>query len=300
MPLDGSEADTLGLADLNRSAEALWLQVQSTWPGFSVDVLPEVESTNTHAMQMGRQGAEAPCVVVAWRQTAGRGRAGRHWQAAPGQTLTMSLAMPLALDKVPGGGSALSLVVGLAVAETLRCLPGEPDVKLKWPNDLWVEGRKLGGILIEAMAPAHLPAGQRWVVIGLGLNLRETPTEQQAHRCDLAAVVKGAAPSAGQAMALLVPAMLSRIHDFTQHGFAPLVAPWAALDALAHQPVALWSRLPDGVSADHPDAPPPSHTGTACGVAPDGALLVQDAAGQLQRWQVGDVSVRPGTRPSPL
>jgi BirA family transcriptional regulator, biotin operon repressor / biotin---[acetyl-CoA-carboxylase] ligase len=70
---------------------------------------------------------------------------------------------------VPGGGSALSLAAGLAVAEALRALPGQPPVQLKWPNDLQVHGRKLGGLLIEAQAPAHLPAGERWVVIGLGL-----------------------------------------------------------------------------------------------------------------------------------
>lgn len=295
-----SETDIQGLADLNRGAEALWQQVQAQWPGLSVEVQPSLASTNTHAMQMGRHGAEAPCVVIAWRQTSGRGRAGRPWQASPGHTLTLSLALPLALDEVPGGGSALSLVVGLAVAETLRTLPGQPDVKLKWPNDLWIQGRKLGGILIEAMAPPHLPTGHRWVVIGLGLNLRDTPLDLQAQRCDLAAFLHGAALSPGQAMSLLVPAMLKRIQDFTRQGFAPLACAWTALDALAHQPVALWSRLPEGMSADHPEAPAPTHTGTACGVAPDGALLVQDAAGQLQRWHVGDVSVRPGVTSGPL
>ena len=292
--------DTEGLADLNQAAEALWLQVQQAalpeaWrQGFSVDVLAEVDSTNTRAMALGRDpqaGATAPTVVVAWRQTAGRGRAGRQWQAQPGHTLTFSLGLPLNLQAVPGGGSALSLAAGLAVAESLRTLPGQPPVQLKWPNDLQVAGRKLGGLLIEAQAPAHLPAGERWVVIGVGLNLGPTPAEWQAQRVALADL--GCTLTPGVAMALLVPALLQAAHRFGQQGFAPLQARWQALHALQGHEVALWARLPDGVSPDAPQAPEPDHIGQLEGVNPDGSLRVRLPDGTLGQWQVGDVSVRP-------
>ncbi|TBO31243.1 biotin--[acetyl-CoA-carboxylase] ligase [Aquabacterium lacunae] len=296
----GPATEAEGLADLNQAAEALWLAVQQAdlpeaWrQGFSVEVLAEVGSTNTCAMTLGRNaesGAAAPAVVVAWQQTAGRGRAGRSWQAQPGHTLTCSLGLPLNLDAVPGGGSALSLAAGLAVAEALRTLPGHPPVQLKWPNDLQVAGRKLGGLLIEAQAPAHLPAGERWVVIGLGLNLGPTPHEQQGQRVALADL--GCTLTPGVALALLMPALLQAVHWFSQHGFAPLQARWQALHALQGREVALWARLPDGVSPDAPHAPAPDQSGHLEGVNSDGSLRVRLPDGTVAQWQVGDVSVRP-------
>ncbi len=292
--------DAEGLADLNQAAEALWLQVQQAdlpeaWRlGFSAEVMAEVGSTNTRAMALGRDtqaGASAPTVVVAWQQTAGRGRAGRAWQAQPGHTLTCSLGLPLNLDTVPGGGSALSLAAGLAVAEALRALPGQPPVQLKWPNDLQVHGRKLGGLLIEAQAPAHLPAGERWVVIGLGLNLGPTPPEQQGQRVALADLGDTLTP--GGALALLMPALLQGVHRFSLQGFAPLQARWEALHALQGREVALWARLPDGMSPDAPGAPPPDQVGQLEGVNPDGSLRVRLPDHTQAQWQVGDVSVRP-------
>ena len=167
-----------GLADLNRAAEQLWLAAQPAWPTLSIEVLPEVGSTNAHALALGRDGARDPVVVTAWRQTAGRGRAGRQWDAQPGQALTLSLALPLALADVPGGGSALSLAVGLWTAQALDGLRSgaAPLVQLKWPNDLWVADRKLGGILIEAIQGPALTPEQRWVVIG------GDPGDHAAHR----------------------------------------------------------------------------------------------------------------------
>jgi BirA family biotin operon repressor/biotin-[acetyl-CoA-carboxylase] ligase len=280
--------DAQGLADLNDAAERVWLACQPRWPGLSVEVAAELGSTNTRALQLGREGADAPCVVVAWRQTAGRGRAGRAWQAQPGQTLTMSLALPVALDQVPGGGSALSLAVGLSVAEALSpLLPASaPSIGLKWPNDLWVDDHKLGGILIEAIQAPGLPAGQRWVVIGIGLNLRHTPAEWQAERTDLAQL--GASVSAGQAMAAIVPPLLQACTDFEQQGFAPLVAGYHARDVLIGRPVKLWRHQASGPAQGAPDA-----EGRAQGVGPDGALQIQHHDGALTPWHIGEVSVRP-------
>lgn len=285
-----------GLADLHAAAERIWLDAQAAWPSITVDVLPEVGSTNAHAMAQGREAPTGPLVVAAWRQTAGRGRAGRSWEARSGDTLTFSLALPLALLDVPGGGSALSLAVGVMVVRALQRLPrqgdapGTPALGLKWPNDLWIDGRKLGGILIEAAHPPGLPAHRRWVVVGIGINLQGTAADQAAQRTDLAGHGwhRPGRPDApltpGDVLQVLVPELLAGIATFEQRGFAAFRDAWHGLDVLAGQSVSLWRQ---GVSSRPPDA-----QGQALGVDDHGALLIHDDRGQTQAWAVGDVSVR--------
>ena len=283
-----------GLADLNRAAEQLWLATQPDWPTLSVEVLPEVGSTNAHALAAGRDGAKDPVVVTAWRQTAGRGRAGRQWDALPGQALTLSLALPLRLADVPGGGSALSLAVGLWTAQALDSLRGgitAPPLQLKWPNDLWVGDRKLAGILIEAIQGPALAPEQRWVVIGLGLNLARTPEALQGERTDAASSL-GLVLTPGDAMVALVPALLKGLRHFEGTGFAPLRAAYAERDALLGRPVALWRHMQAGNTTARPDA-----EGIAHGVDGHGALLVDDGQGPLIPWSIGEVSVRPRQHP---
>ncbi|MEY2840355.1 MAG: hypothetical protein RJB60_2654 [Pseudomonadota bacterium] len=289
--------DAAGIADLNQAAEELWLACSGTWPTLSIEVLPEVGSTNTRALQMGREGANAPCVVVAWRQSAGRGRSGRSWEAQPGQTLTISLGLPLALDAVPGGGSALSLAVGLSVAESIDALrgPGVKPIGLKWPNDLWMHDRKLGGILIEASTAPALAPKHRWVVIGLGLNL-DLSDDAPADRLSLREL--GLPISPGQAMLALVPGLLKACAQFEAEGFAPLAQRYAQRDVLAGREVGLWK-----LQAPSPTEPQGADTrGLAQGVASDGALKVQalgpdgQAQGEPLLWRMGEVSVRPTPR----
>ncbi|MFM8865947.1 MAG: biotin--[acetyl-CoA-carboxylase] ligase, partial [Limnohabitans sp.] len=145
-------------------AESIWEQVAPLLPGFTVEVLPEIDSSNTELLRRARAGRTEPTLLVAERQTAGRGRLGRPWQSAVGDSLTFSLGLPYA----PQQWSGLSLAVGLSLAEALH-----PDIGLKWPNDLWLHERKLGGILIEAAT-----SGERsQLVVGVGLNIRPRPAE---------------------------------------------------------------------------------------------------------------------------
>ena len=145
--------------DLQRTLEPLLA-------GITIEVMAEVDSTNSELMRRIRQGQRAPQLLIAERQSAGRGRQGRTWLShtdPQGQphvhaSLTFSLSLPLQRSDLSG----LSLAVGLALAEALH-----PAIGLKWPNDLWWEGRKLGGILIETAN--HGP--HRFAVIGVGLNL---------------------------------------------------------------------------------------------------------------------------------
>lgn len=289
------------MIDLNAAAEQIWLATQADCPNISLEVLPETDSTNTQLLARGRAGDTAPMLLAAHQQTAGRGRHGRQWLAQAGDSLTFSLGLPLDLDRVPGGGSALSLAVGLAVAEALDAglatlgLAAQDPITLKWPNDLWWRQRKLGGILIEATPAPGLPAGQRWVVIGVGINLR-LPTGPQPESLN-ATCLQDISPeplTSGQVWTWVAPPLLRATQRFAHEGFAPLRAAYARRDALAGQDVALWQ----GASAPEVLRGVPTQTGRAQGVDEQGALLVHTGA-DLQRWTTGDVSVRLATTPPP-
>lgn len=246
-------------------AEAVWEQVSPLLPGFTVEVLPEVDSTNSELMRRARAGRLEPVLLVAERQSAGRGRIGRSWEGgAPGDSLMVSLGLPL----TPRDWSGLSLAVGVAVAEALH-----PAIRLKWPNDLWVDGRKLGGILVETAAVPG--AGMRYAIAGIGVNMAP-PVASQASTPPFA--LSELVPHADPGVALLRIAgpLVRAVLAFQQAGFAPFQPRFRALDLLLGREV----RLSDGTS------------GTARGVDGQGALLVHTAAG-LTAVTSAEVSVRP-------
>lgn len=243
-------------------AESIWEQVSPLLPGFTVEVLPEIDSTNSELMRRARAGHTEPTLLVAERQTAGRGRLGRPWQSAAGDSLTFSLGLPFA----PKDWSGLSLAVGLAVAESLH-----PDIGLKWPNDLWWQDRKLAGILIEAATTA----GRSQVVIGIGINIR--PRSAQGLSTPPAALGElWPAASAGEALLRLMPMLVRTLLDFEQRGFAPLQARYAARDVLRGREI----HTSDGLH------------GQALGVGPTGALRWRGHDGERELLS-HEVSVRP-------
>lgn len=254
---------------MNWPAEAIWEAVAPLLPGFTVEVLPQIDSSNSELMRRARAGQADPVLLVAESQTAGRGRLGRSWHSAPGDSLTFSLGLPLA----PPSWSGLSLAVGASLAESLH-----PSVRLKWPNDLWVDGRKLAGILIETASFGQGGAAARQAVIGVGINIAPRPadglsTPPAALRELLQEV------DAPAALLRVVPGLVRDLLGFQQAGFAPFHARFDARDALRDRPV----TLSDGT------------TGTAHGVAEDGSLLVHTAAG-LHAVGSSEVSVRPAVR----
>lgn len=251
-------------------AEAIWQAVAPSLPGFTVEVLPEVDSTNSELMRRARAGRPDPVLLVAERQTAGRGRMGRQWHSGAqatgqrGQALTFSLGLNLA----PPDWSGLSLAVGLSVAQSLH-----PDIRLKWPNDLWWHDRKLAGILIETFNWGEASAS-RYVVIGVGLNLR---TPDAAGLSTAPVGLRELLPGMDAAHALLSIAapLVQTVQRFEAHGFVPFQQAFNTLDALAQLPV----TLSDGLQ------------GVAQGVDATGALRVASAQG-VQRITSAEVSVR--------
>lgn len=232
---------------------------------FDVDVLPECTSTNTVLLERAGQGAPAGTVVVAERQTAGRGRLGRAWISAAGDSLTFSLLWRLPAGRAPSG---LSLAVGVGIAEALRGL-GVEGIALKWPNDILLDGRKLGGILVEMTSSS--------IAIGVGLNLRLPADLPDDVRATAAAL--GTEIEANLLLGRLLAALHHVLEEFGAHGFAALRDRWQALNAHAGVPV----RLLAGVAE--------AQEGVCAGIDVDGALLLETAVG-LRRIVSGDVSLR--------
>ncbi len=279
------------LADLAQALTTAW--GASTHPAQSAPraqalALEDVGSTNTRMLEMARSD-NAPMLrlLVAERQSAGRGRLGRAWHSAPGESLTFSLAMsmPAAMD------AGLSLAVGAAVAQTIEPDMGlKPQVMLKWPNDIWLRdeatpmgGRKLAGVLIETVSTPH----GRVLVVGVGINL-VAPSAPLAQPPDygVASVAEltlpwspGPDPAAVALLHQLAPPLVSALRRHALEGLAPWAAEWAARDILWGQKVqaSVGSHVVDGV---------------ACGVRADGALWVQANDGQRHALVSGEVSVR--------
>jgi BirA family biotin operon repressor/biotin-[acetyl-CoA-carboxylase] ligase len=169
----------------------------------------------------------------------------------------------------------LSLAVGLSVAQSLH-----PEIRLKWPNDLWWRDRKLAGILIETGNWGEASAG-RYVVIGVGINIAAPDaTGLSTPPAGLNELLPNV--DAPAALALVAAPLVRAIQTFEVHGFAPFQKAFNACDALTGASVG----LSDGV------------TGVVHGVDATGALLLQNAQGVVQRITSSEVSVRP--QPAPL
>lgn len=244
-------------------AEDIWQEIAPLLPGFTVEVLPEIDSTNTELMRRARAGRTEPTLLVAEHQSAGRGRQGRHWASEPGDALTFSLGMPYA----PRDWSGLSLLVGLVAAQALH-----PDIRLKWPNDLWWQDRKLAGILVEAASTG----GHSHVVVGMGINIRPVQATQALRTPPAALQELLPTMTAPQALSLLAGALVRALLDFETQGFAPWQHAFDARDALKGRTV--WTS--DG------------QQGHALGIDPLGALRLETDRGPVQ-VNSAEVSVRP-------
>lgn len=246
----------------------------------ALDVAWSIDSTNSELLRR-RTPATGASVLLAERQTGGRGRLGRPWTSPLAAHVYLSLARGF------GGGLArlggLSLVAGIATAEALHEL-GFVAVRLKWPNDLVVlhdHGlRKLGGLLVEG-GGEH--AGPVRAVIGLGLNVRMPAVAADAVGqpwCDLEQLARpAAAPSRNAVVAAVLAHWLPALEQFDAEGLAPFLPRYASLDVLVGQPVALHGA--GGV--EH---------ATALGLGDDGGLRVRLASGAERRVHSGEVSVR--------
>ena len=258
--------------------EAIWQAIEPTLPGFTCEVLPTVDSTNTELMRRFKAGRPEPTLLVAEHQSAGRGRLSRQWHSQRGDSLTFSFGMPLA----PDDWSGLSLAVGISLAESLDAVnAAQHRIALKWPNDLWLaQGkteRKLGGILVETATFE----GQRYLVIGVGVNVRELVFDAQNSTAIAPGCLQDLQPDADVASTLqrVLPPLVQTVQAFEKFGFAPFQARFGRRDVLAGRDV----QLSDGENGIY---------GQAHGVTETGALLVHTSAG-MKEITSSEVTVRP-------
>ena len=238
---------------------------------FTLHALAECDSTNTQLMRLAETGAATGSVLIADLQTAGRGRRGRVWHSAPDQSLVFSLLWRLPKDRMP---EALSLVVGMGLMRAVAEL-GVIDPKVKWPNDIVCDGRKLAGVLID-LQPGQLQSA----IIGIGINLGlplGLPEDIAAASVGLDELL----PRKSSREVLLAIALkhLARVLDqYERDGFAALRDEWQQVHALHGRNV--------NVSGGE------TLSGICTGVGERGELLVKTTQG-LRQVLSGDVSLRP-------
>lgn len=213
-----------------------------------------VGSTNEEARRLGEGGAPHGTLVTAAEQRSGRGRQGRRWEAPP-QTALLASVLVRDLDE---RHAVLPLAVAVAACEA--CEESAPvQCRIKWPNDVWIERRKVAGVLIEGRPQ------ERWAVIGVGINVT---TPQHAFPAELRETATSLAPAASDAAAPSVEAVLDHLlHTLAARLEDPaeeVLAAWRGRDALRGEPVA-WA----------------GGEGVALGVGDDGALLVDTPEGRV-------------------
>lgn len=248
------------------------------WLGGRRVDLASCGSTNDEAARLARAGAPHGTVVLAEAQDAGRGRDGRVWASPPGGLyLSAVLRPPLPLAHVP----PLTLAIGVGLCDAVRAA-GAATAALKWPNDLLVEGHKLAGVLVEAQSQGgRLDA----VIVGIGVNLRGAlPAELGAITLEQAA---GGAVDREAFIATLFAHLEQWIDRYVATGLPAIVPAWQA-------------RMAPGLAARATLGGAPV-VGRVAGLAPDGALLLEDDAGHVHQVRSGDVEViRPGRAPGVL
>jgi len=223
------------------------------------------DSTNTRARELAAAGAPHGTVVTAAEQSAGRGRQGRSWVAPAGRALLYSAVVRPLLER----HATLPLAVPLAVCEAAEELEPGVECRVKWPNDVLVEGRKLAGVLIEARPQ------DGWAVVGVGLNLAIEPEEFPPELRDTAASLRASGAPFGRYVSIrrtAVEAVNRRLGEWVEAEPAAVLDAWRSRDALRGREVE-W----DGGS------------GVADGVDDRGYLVVVTDAGERIAVGAGEV-----------
>jgi BirA family transcriptional regulator, biotin operon repressor / biotin---[acetyl-CoA-carboxylase] ligase len=202
------------------------------------------DSTNERARELAAAGAPHGTLVTADEQSAGRGRQGRAWTAPPKSAVLMSVVLRELSETLP-------LAAAVAVCEALPL-----ETRIKWPNDVWIDGRKVAGILAEARPQ------EGWAVLGIGLNVTTEAFPPALEETATSLQLAGTTLSVDEALAAVVAAL----DEWLARPAEEVLAAWRGRDALRGRPV----RWENG-----------SKEGTAAGIDSSGALVVDTAAGQV-------------------
>jgi len=249
-------------------------RLQTRLLGRHAMVLDEVDSTNSEAMRLAAEGAPEGLTIIARRQRRGRGRLGRTWHTLDDSSLAMSIL--LRPQRPPETIAQLTLVAGVACQRALSYF--SEGIRIKWPNDLLHQGRKLAGILTEMRAePGHVQA----VVLGIGINVqrprRGWPAEISQPVTDLSTVSGKTVSCLDVALRLLACLELAYF-SYLDEGFEAIRHQWWDAHVASNRMV----RINDGGNAIE---------GCATGLDHDGALLLRTEAG-TRRIIAGDLEVK--------
>jgi len=233
-----------------------------------IDWLESVDSTNEEAKRRARAGEAGPVWIAARRQTAGRGRRGRAWEGMDGNLFATGL---YTLKTDPARAAQLSFAAALAVAEVCESVIDRERIRVKWPNDVLVGGRKIAGILLES---GTTPGGDLWLATGIGINLAAHPSDTDRPATSLKA--EGASLAPETALDRLVDAFERWRAVWAGDSFAGLRGPWITRAYGIGEPceVRLEGETLKGIFAD---------------LAPDGALRLDLPGGQRRMITAGDV-----------
>ena len=233
----------------------------------------ELDSTNIFARRLAEQGAAAGAIVIAERQTQGRGRLGRSWISPP--YLNLYLSIVLRPELPPAHAPQITLMAAVALADTVASFASSP-VLIKWPNDILVNSKKLAGILTEASSNS---GRIEFVILGIGINLN-FPAELMPRAIRARATSLLIATQNGVRRELFLRRLIQDLDQcygiLDESGFGAIAPRWQARFALRDRRVRI--DILDGAIF-----------GRARGLDREGALIVESDDGQLQRVIAGDV-----------
>ncbi|MBU9828451.1 MULTISPECIES: bifunctional biotin--[acetyl-CoA-carboxylase] ligase/biotin operon repressor BirA [Rahnella] len=244
----------------------------SMLPAGRVSVLPVIDSTNQYLLDRISELSSGDACVAEYQQ-AGRGRRGRKWFSPFGSNLYLSMYWKL--DQGPAAAMGLSLVIGIVMAEVLQRL-GAEDVRVKWPNDLYLKDRKLAGILVELTGKTG-DAAQ--LVIGAGINLKmREPAADTINQGWINLQEAGVNIDRNELTATLLKELRAALLHFEKEGLAPFITRWRGLDNFLDRPV----KLLIGDQEIH---------GIERGIDQQGALLLEQE-GIIKPYIGGEISLR--------
>lgn len=260
---------------LSRTAIFDYLSSVDPRPICRLKILSVVDSTNRYAREQAAHHASSGLVVLAEKQTAGRGRRGKVWVSPLASNIYMSVVWDFsgAGDTLKG----LSLAIGVAVRRALLKL-GVADIKLKWPNDIFVNGKKLGGILLEMIGD---PSAECSVIVGIGINVLMSESSAEEIDQDWIDLQRASSVtiSRNELVACLITETFEVLGNFQRTGFSVYRAEWQAADLLKNQSGTI-SKDRESVS------------GIVLGVDNSGSLRMQLLNGEEQRFIGGELSLR--------
>jgi BirA family biotin operon repressor/biotin-[acetyl-CoA-carboxylase] ligase len=268
----GATLSRSGLLDLEPSRIEDALARASLLWGRPLVVTPLTVSTNDDAKRAAREGAPEGAAFIADAQSGGRGRLGHSWFSPPGENLYASFVLRPSFD--PKRIPLVTLTAGLAVVDAVSPRVAKQRVGLKWPNDVYIDGRKVAGILCEGQVVDGRAA---WIVVGIGINVRTRafPPELAARATSLAICCSSSTSlDRGELFVDLAAALFRRIAMLRDNSVKELIEAFAARDELAGQAITV-----DGAPA------------TALGIAEDGALRVRRVDGREVKCVAGEVQL---------